>query len=135
MASPSTPSPPPPRPQHPAVPDDARHDARKEGNDQIPDEDIEPADSTADDPRPDDGPVTAARPPRRLRELDAARPDLPGEHLVVLGLGAWMMLRGMRGATPLRRVLWTLAGTTLVGRAASGTGGIARVARLVRRLG
>ncbi|CAB3858503.1 hypothetical protein LMG26842_03220 [Achromobacter dolens] len=61
MSSPSTPSPPPPRPQHPAVPDDARHDARKEGNARIPDEDIEPADSTADDPRPDDGPVTAAR--------------------------------------------------------------------------
>ncbi|AMG40451.1 hypothetical protein AL504_28945 [Achromobacter xylosoxidans] len=70
-----------------------------------------------------------------MSEFDAARPDLPGEHLVVLGLGAWLMLRGMRGTTPLRRMLWTLAGTTLVGRAASGTGGIARVARLVRRLG
>lgn len=32
-------------------------------------------------------------------------------------------------------MLLTLAGTTLVGRAASGTGGIARVARVLRRLG
>ncbi|WP_225856586.1 hypothetical protein [Achromobacter xylosoxidans] len=131
MSRPPTPSTPANRPPQPAVPDDAG----KKGNDEVPDEDIEPADSTADDPRPDDGPVTAARPLRRLSEFDAARPDLPGEHLVVLGLGAWLMLRGMRGTTPLRRMLWTLAGTTLVGRAASGTGGIARVARLVRRLG
>lgn len=131
MSRPPTPSTPANRPPQPAVPDDAG----KKGNDEVPDEDIEPADSTADDPRPDDGPVTAARPLRCLSEFDAARPGLPGEHLVVLGLGAWLMLRGMRGTTPLRRMLWTLAGTTLVGRAASGTGGIARVVRLVRRLG
>ncbi len=53
----------------------------------------------------------------------------------MLTLGAWLMLAGMRGRTPLRRVLYTLAGTALVGRAASGTGGIARVARILKRLG
>jgi len=35
----------------------------------------------------------------------------------------------------LRRTLITAAGTALIGRAASGTGGIARVARIVKRLG
>lgn len=99
----------------------------------VPDEDIEPADSTALDPRPDDGPVTRAPLWRRLREIDAGRPGLPGEHLLALGLGGWLLLRGMRGRTPLGRVLLTLAGSTLVGRAASGTGGIARIARALRR--
>jgi hypothetical protein len=102
----------------------------------VPEEDIEPADATADDPHPAQAGRAANAPwLRRMREIDAARPGFPGEHLAVLGLGVWLMRRGMRGGTPLRRMLLTLAGTTLVGRAASGTGGIARVARVLRRLG
>jgi uncharacterized membrane protein len=72
---------------------------------------------------------------RRLKDIDARRPDFPGEHLIVFGLGALLMLAGMRSRTALRRTLLTAAGTALVGRAASGTGGIARVARVVRKLG
>lgn len=72
---------------------------------------------------------------RQLRDIDARRPDFPGEHLIVLGVGVLLMLAGMRSRTLLRRTVITAAGTALVGRAASGTGGVARVARVVKRLG
>ncbi|WP_313620578.1 hypothetical protein [Achromobacter sp.] len=72
---------------------------------------------------------------RQLRSIDARRPDFPGEHLIVLGVGMLLMLAGMRSRTLLRRTVITAAGTALVGRAASGTGGVARVARVVKRLG
>ncbi|MFD4836540.1 hypothetical protein ACFWP0_03475 [Achromobacter sp. NPDC058515] len=72
---------------------------------------------------------------RQLREIDANRPDFPGEHLIVFGVGALLMVAGMRSRTVLRRTLLTAVGTALVGRAASGTGGVARVARVVKRLG
>jgi len=72
---------------------------------------------------------------RQLKDIDARRPDFPGEHLIVFGAGVLLMLAGMRSRTVLRRTVITAAGTALVGRAASGTGGIARVARLVKRLG
>lgn len=70
---------------------------------------------------------------QELKAIDAARPDFPGEHLLVFGLGAWLLVAGMRGSTVLRRALFTAAGTALIGRAASGTGGIARVAKVVRK--
>lgn len=72
---------------------------------------------------------------RQLKEIDDNRPDFPGEHLIVFGLGALLMVAGMRGRTLLRRAVFTAVGTALVGRAASGTGGIARVARVVKRFG
>ncbi|CAB3635090.1 hypothetical protein LMG26685_01464 [Achromobacter mucicolens] len=71
----------------------------------------------------------------QLTDIDARRPDFPGEHLIVLGVGVLLMLSGMRSRTILRRTLITAAGTALIGRAASGTGGVARVARIVKRLG
>ncbi|PTX10656.1 hypothetical protein DBL07_02250 [Achromobacter mucicolens] len=71
----------------------------------------------------------------QLKDIDARRPDFPGEHLIVLGVGVVLMLSGMRSRTILRRTLITAAGTALIGRAASGTGGVARVARIVKRLG
>lgn len=83
-------------------------------------------------------PQTESRAPsllRQLKDIDARRPDFPGEHLIVFGAGVLLMLAGMRSRTVLRRTVITAAGTALVGRAASGTGGIARVARLVKRLG
>lgn len=70
----------------------------------------------------------------RLKRIDATRPDFPGEHLIVLGLGLLLMRAGLRGTTVLRRTLFSMAGTALVGRAASGTGGIARVARVLKRV-
>lgn len=72
---------------------------------------------------------------RELKQIDARRPDFPGEHLIVLGVGVMLMLAGMRSRTVLRRTVITAAGTALIGRAASGTGGVARVARIVKRLG
>ncbi|AVJ31030.1 hypothetical protein CLM73_14330 [Achromobacter spanius] len=71
----------------------------------------------------------------QIKDIDARRPDFPGEHLIVFGVGALLMLTGMRSRSVLRRTLITAAGTALIGRAASGTGGIARVARIVKRLG
>ncbi|MVW71794.1 MULTISPECIES: hypothetical protein [unclassified Bordetella] len=72
---------------------------------------------------------------QQLKEFDQNRPDFPGEHLIVFGLGALAMVAGMRSRTPLRRGLMTAVGTALIGRAASGTGGIAKVARVMRRFG
>jgi uncharacterized membrane protein len=72
---------------------------------------------------------------QQLKEIDQRRPDFPGEHLIVFGLGALMMVAGMRSRGPLRRGLMTAVGTALIGRAASGTGGLARVARVMRRFG
>ncbi|WP_459615589.1 hypothetical protein [Bordetella sp. 2513F-2] len=84
-----------------------------------------------------DAAVSQARPVspmQRLKEIDADRPDFPGEHLIVFGVGALLMMAGMRSRSVLRRGLFTAAGAAFVGRAASGTGGIARVARVVKRL-
>ena len=71
----------------------------------------------------------------RLKAIDATRPDFPGEHLIVFGVGALLMLSALRSRSVLRRGVLTAVGTALMGRAASGTGGIARVARVVKRLG
>jgi len=71
----------------------------------------------------------------QLKKIDANRPDFPGEHLIVFGVGAVLMLAGLRSRAVLRRAVFTAVGTALIGRAASGTGGIARVARVVKTLG
>jgi len=63
----------------------------------------------------------------RLRQADAKRPDFPGEHLLVLGAGAVLLLMAGRSRSLVGRTLAGMAGSALVGRAASGTGGLARV--------
>ncbi|WP_225782093.1 hypothetical protein [Xenophilus sp. Marseille-Q4582] len=72
-----------------------------------------------------------------LREADARRPDLPGEHVVVLGLGLWMLASAGRSRSVGGRLLKAAIGGALVGRAASGTGGLTRLmdqgARLAER--
>lgn len=73
-------------------------------------------------------------PLQRLRAYDARRPDFPGEHLIVLGAGILCLVAGMRSRTFVRGGLFTAAGTALIGRAASGTGGVARVARAFKGL-
>ncbi|WP_260986135.1 hypothetical protein [Bordetella genomosp. 13] len=73
-------------------------------------------------------------PVAQLKRIDANRKDFPGEHLIVLGLGLLLMRAGLRSTTMLRRTLLSMAGTALVGRAASGTGGISRVARVLQRV-
>lgn len=71
----------------------------------------------------------------RVKKFDENRRDFPGEHLVVFGLGALLMIAGMRSRTLLRGGLMTAVGTALIGRAASGTGGVAKMARMMKRLG
>lgn len=67
-----------------------------------------------------------------VKKMDAQRPDFPGEHLAVLGAGVLLLLTAGRSRSLGRRVLAGAAGGALVGRAASGTGGLARVARLLQ---
>lgn len=76
------------------------------------------------------------RPPRitgslveRARAQDAAREGVPGEHWLVLGAGvaAWLLTRG--SPSLLVRSVGLLAGSALVGRAASGRDGLARLLR------
>jgi hypothetical protein len=66
---------------------------------------------------------------KELKQMDDARPGFPGEHWIVLaaGLGAWLASR--RHPSFLVRTAGLLAGTALVGRAASGRDGIAKLVR------
>ncbi|BEP33031.1 hypothetical protein GmRootV59_00050 [Variovorax sp. V59] len=67
-----------------------------------------------------------------MRRMDAQRRGFPGEHLAVLGAGLLLLLTAGRSHSLPRRLLAGAAGGALVGRAASGTGGLARVARMVQ---
>jgi hypothetical protein len=67
-----------------------------------------------------------------IKKKDAQRPGFPGEHLAVLGAGLLLLLTVGRSRSLPKRVLAGAAGGALVGRAASGTGGLARVARLLQ---
>lgn len=64
-----------------------------------------------------------------VKDYDAARPGIPGEHWLVLGagLGAWLLTR--RHPSVLVRAIGLMAGTALVGRAASGRDGVAKLVR------
>lgn len=84
----------------------------------------------ADDPIRNSGSIL-----KQLKEIDDKRPDFPGEHLIVFSVGALLMLAGLRSRKAMRGVLLTTAGSALVGRAASGTGGVSRLARIVKKLG
>lgn len=68
-----------------------------------------------------------------IKQKDARRPGFPGEHLAVLGTGLLLLLTAGRSRSLGRRLLAGAAGGALVGRAASGTGGLARVARMMQR--
>jgi hypothetical protein len=67
----------------------------------------------------------------RVKRYDDARPGVPGEHWLVLaaGLAAWLASR--RHPSLAVRTLGLMAGTALVGRAASGRDGLAKVLRLL----
>ncbi|TWO70704.1 hypothetical protein FN976_14210 [Caenimonas sedimenti] len=66
---------------------------------------------------------------QEIKRADDARPGFPGEHWLVLaaGIGAWWLTRNHRSAVV--RTLGMVAGTALVGRAASGRDGLSRVLR------
>ena len=64
----------------------------------------------------------------KIKQVDAARADYPGEHLIVLGAGVLLLLAAGRSRSFLMRIAAGAAGGALIGRAASGTGGIAKLA-------
>lgn len=69
-----------------------------------------------------------------LKEWDDSRPDFPGEHWIVAAAGLALLMAAGRARTPLKAMLLTAAGSAALGRAASGRGGIARLAGwLVRK--
>lgn len=66
---------------------------------------------------------------QRLKAADDARDSFPGEHWLVLaaGLAAWGLTR--KSPSPVVRTLGLVAGTALVGRAASGRDGLSKLLR------
>lgn len=67
----------------------------------------------------------------RLNEADARRPDLPGEHLIVLAVGMLLLMATGRSRSLIGRALIGSAAGAFIGRAASGTGGVARLASML----
>ena len=64
----------------------------------------------------------------RLKQWDEQRPDFPGEHLLVAGVGLALFLMAGKSSSPLKKLLFTAVGTAALTRAASGRGGVARIA-------
>jgi hypothetical protein len=67
----------------------------------------------------------------KARAIDEARPDVPGEHWVVLGAGVLLLIAAGRGRSVVGRMVAGAVGSALVGRAASGRGGLAKLARVL----
>lgn len=63
-----------------------------------------------------------------VKEWDKNRPDFPGEHLIVAVAGLALLMAAGKSRTPLKSMLLTAAGTAALARAASGRGGVARIA-------
>lgn len=68
-----------------------------------------------------------------LKEADARRPDLPGEHLIVLAAGVLLLMATGRSRSLLGRALIGAAAGAFIGRAASGTGGVTRLASMLEQ--
>jgi uncharacterized membrane protein len=68
----------------------------------------------------------------KFRRVDASRADYPGEHLAVLGAGVLLLLAAGRSRSFVTRIVAGAAGGALVARAASGSGGIAKLAGAVQ---
>jgi len=69
-----------------------------------------------------------------LKEADARRPDMPGEHLIVLGVGLLLLMATGRSRSIVGRALIGAAAGAFIGRAASGTGGVTRLASMLNRM-
>jgi len=69
-----------------------------------------------------------------IKKADASRPDFPGEHLIVLAIGVTLMVASLRSNSLIKKALIGAAAGAMIGRAASGTGGVARVAAKVEDL-
>lgn len=68
---------------------------------------------------------------KAIKEADRERADFPGEHLIVLGVGVLLLWAASRSRSTLGRILTGAAASAVIGRAASGTGGVARVAGML----
>ena len=68
---------------------------------------------------------------QRLKNSDAAQTGVPGQHWIALGAGlaAWLLTR--KRSSFMVRTAGMLAGTALVGRAASGRDGLSKIIRLL----
>ncbi|OUM02033.1 hypothetical protein [Variovorax sp. JS1663] len=69
-----------------------------------------------------------------LKEADARRADLPGEHLIVLATGVLLLMATGRSRSLIGRALIAAAAGAFIGRAASGTGGVARIAAMLESM-
>lgn len=70
---------------------------------------------------------------RDIKQWDETRPNFPGEHWIVGAAGLALLVAAGKARTPLKAMLLTAVGTAVLGRAASGQGGVARIARLLVR--
>jgi hypothetical protein len=66
---------------------------------------------------------------QKIKEADDAREGVPGEHWMVLGAGLGVWLLSRRSPSLMLRTLGLMAGTALVGRAASGRDGVSKLLR------
>jgi hypothetical protein len=65
----------------------------------------------------------------KARVADDQRPDAPGEHWIVMGAGLLMLLVAARGRSFIGRTVAGAIGSALLGRAATGRGGLHRAVR------
>ena len=63
---------------------------------------------------------------KEIKRADDAREGVPGEHWLVLGAGLGVWLLSRRSPSFMLRTLGLMAGTALVGRAASGRDGVSK---------
>ncbi len=68
---------------------------------------------------------------KAVKEIDRQRPNFPGEHLMVFAAGAYLLTTAGRRRSMVGRLATSLIGSALIARAASGTGGIAKVAKVL----
>jgi hypothetical protein len=66
---------------------------------------------------------------QKAKDWDDAREGVPGEHWMVLGAGLGVWLLSRRHPSLMVRTLGLMAGTALVGRAASGRDGVSKLLR------
>ena len=63
---------------------------------------------------------------KEIKRSDDAREGVPGEHWMVLGAGVGVWLLSRRSRSFMVRTVGLMAGTALVGRAASGRDGVSK---------
>lgn len=69
---------------------------------------------------------------KSIKEADRQRADFPGEHLIVFGTGLFLLWAATRSRSTLGKLVIGAAASAVIGRAASGTGGIARIAGVLQ---